>query len=68
VGIDADGEIVLPVEDRVERQVVIVPARDEKDAHGVLRLREGAEGLLGRGPDGPQGQGDQGGACASGTG
>ena len=47
MGIDAHVEVVLPVEHRVERHVVIVPARDEEDAHGVLGLRRGTEEVLG---------------------
>jgi hypothetical protein len=43
---------------------VIVPARDEENAHAVLRPRGGAKELLGGGgrcPGGPEGQGEEGG-------
>jgi hypothetical protein len=50
--VDPDRKIVLPVEDRVERDVVVVPAGDKEDAHGVGATWRGAERLLAGSPFG----------------
>jgi hypothetical protein len=55
VRVDGHGEVVVAVEDRVERHVVVVSAGDEEDREGVRpagrrhERRFGKERLRGRG-------------------